>query len=136
MRRVSRGFTLVELLVSIAIIGMLVALLTSLSERRREMAILRSVGARPLHVFALVLGEAIFLTVLGIVLGIAVLYLGLVSGQAWLESRLGLFIAIGWPSVYEFGLILLVGIAGGLIGLVPAWRIYSYSLSDGMSIRI
>ncbi len=124
------------LVVLVGLTGMLVALLTSLGERRREMAILRSVGARPRHVFVLILGEAILLTVLGIVLGVVALYAGLVTGQSWLESRLGLFIGVGWPSWHELGLIGLVGVAGGLIGLVPAWRIYRYSLSDGMTIRI
>jgi putative ABC transport system permease protein len=38
--------------VVVGLFGMLTALLTSLNERRREMAILRSVGARPGHVFA------------------------------------------------------------------------------------
>ena len=91
------------LVVVVGLAGMLVALLTSLSERRREMAILRSVGARPMHVFGLILGEAAFLTLSGIVLGVAVLYLGLLAGQTWLESRLGLFIGVGWPSAHEFG---------------------------------
>jgi putative ABC transport system permease protein len=124
------------LVVAVGLAGMLVALLTSLNERRREMAVLRSVGARPLHIFALVLGEAAFLTLVGIALGVAALYAGLAAGQPWLESRLGLFIALGWPSAYEFDVMILVAVAGGLIGLIPAWRIYRYSLADGMTIRI
>src|SRR5262249_36210324 len=124
------------LVVIVGLIGMLVALLTSLSERRREMAVLRSVGARPLHVFVLILGEAALLTLAGIALGLAVLYLGLLAGRPWLESRFGLQIGVGWPSVHELGLIISVAVAGVLIGLVPAYRIYRYSLADGMTIRI
>lgn len=124
------------LVVVVGLAGMLVALLTSLSERRREMAILRSVGARPVHVFALILGEAAFLTLSGIALGIAALYLGLLAGRPWLESRLGLLISVSWPSAHEAGLMLLVGTAGVLIGLLPAYRIYRYSLADGMTVRI
>ncbi|HYT96869.1 MAG TPA: ABC transporter permease [Casimicrobiaceae bacterium] len=121
-----------SLVLVVGLAGMLVALLTSLSERRREMAVLRSVGARPLHVFALILGEAAFLTLLGIALGIAALY----AGEPWLESRLGLFIEVGMPSPRELGLIIAIGIAGALIGLIPAYRIYRYSLADGMMIRV
>jgi putative ABC transport system permease protein len=124
------------LVVVVGLAGMLVALLTSLSERRREMAILRSVGARPMHVFSLILGEAAFLTLSGIVLGVAALYVGLLAGQPWLESRLGLLIGVGWPSAHELALMSLVGTAGVLIGLIPAYRIYRYSLADGMTIRI
>ena len=129
-------FAVSTLVVVVGLGGMLVALLTSLSERRREMAVLRSVGARPSQVFGLILGEAVFLTLLGIVFGVMVLYAGLITGQPWLESRLGLFIVVGWPTAYEVALMGLVALAGGLIGLVPAWRIYRYSLADGMSIRI
>ena len=129
-------FAVSALVVVVGLAGMLVALLTGLSERRREMAILRSVGARPLHVFALILGEAAFLTVLGIALGLAALYLVLIAGRFWLESRLGLYVAVGWPSAYELGLIAVVGTAGVLIGLIPAYRIYRYSLADGMTVRI
>jgi len=129
-------FAVSALVVVVGLAGMLVALLTSLSERRREMAVLRSVGARPMHIFALILGEAAFLTLLGIGLGIAALYLGLLAGRPWLESRLGLFIVVGWPSAYEFALMIVVATAGVLIGLIPAYRIYRYSLADGMTIRI
>jgi putative ABC transport system permease protein len=124
------------LVVIVGLAGMLVALLTSLSERRREMAILRSVGARPTHVFALILGEAAFLTLAGIALGVAALYLGLFLGQSWMEARLGLFVALGWPSAHELGLMATVAAAGVLIGLIPAYRIYRYSLADGMTVRI
>ena len=124
------------LVVVMGLAGMLIALLTSLSERRREMAVLRAVGARPGHVFALLLGEATFLTLLGVALGVAALYLGLGAGQPWLEQRLGLFIALRWPSVTEFGLMMLVAMSGVLIGLIPAYRIYRLSLADGMTIRI
>ncbi len=129
-------FAVSALVLVVGLAGMLVALLTSLSERRREMAILRSVGARPMHVFGLILGEATFLTLLGTALGVAALYLGLIGGRPWLESRLGLFITVGWPSDYEFGLMILVAVAGVLIGLVPAYRIYRYSLADGMTVRV
>jgi len=129
-------FAVSALVVVVGLAGMLVALLTSLSERRREMAVLRSVGARPLHIFALILGEAAFLTLLGIAFGVAALYLGLLAGRPWLESRLGLFIVVGWPSLHEFVLMIVVAAAGVLIGLVPAYRIYRYSLADGMTIRI
>jgi putative ABC transport system permease protein len=129
-------FLVSALVVVVGLAGMLVALLTSLSERRREMAILRSTGARPAHVFGLLLGEAGFLTLAGIALGVAALYGGLLAGRPWLESHLGVFLSLGWPSAHELALIALVAAAGVVIGLVPAYRIYRYSLADGMTIRI
>ena len=112
-------FAVSALVAVVGLAGMLVAMLTGLNERRREMAILRSVGARPVHVFALILGEAILLTAAGIALGVATLYIGLIAGQSWLEARLGLFIAAGWPGAREIGLMAMVAIAGAAIGVVP-----------------
>jgi putative ABC transport system permease protein len=124
------------LVVVVGLTGMLVALLTSLSERRREMAILRSVGARPLHIFGLMLGEAAFLTLCGVALGLAALYVALLASRPLLESKMGLLLTVGPPSAYEIWLIMTVAVAGVLIGLIPAYRIYRYSLADGMTVRI
>ena len=129
-------FVVSMLVVVIGLAGMLVALLTSLNERRREMAVLRALGARPWHVFALILGEAGFLTILGMVLGIAALYAGVAIGRPWLEEHLGVYMSVGWPSATEFGYTMLVLAAGVLIGLIPAYRIYRLSLADGMTIRV
>ena len=68
--------------VVVGLFGMLAVLLTGLNERRRELAILRSVGARPGHLFGLILGEALCLTGIGIALGLGLLYLLLGPGQA------------------------------------------------------
>ena len=124
------------LVVVVGLLGMLVALLTSLGERRREMAVLRSVGARPLHVFVLIVGEAVLLTAAGIALGVALLYGGIAIGQPWLESRLGLFIEMTPPTLHEAGLMMLMACAGACIGLVPGYRSYRQSLADGMTIRL
>lgn len=122
--------------VLVGLIGMLTALLIGLNERRREMAILRSVGARPAQVLALIIGEAAFLTLLGMLFGIALLYGLLALGQPLIESRLGLFIGIGALSPHEWLLMATVLAAGLLVGLVPGWRAYRMSLADGLSIRV
>ncbi len=122
--------------VVVGLFGMLTALLTSLNERRREMAILRSVGARPGHVFALIMGEAGFLTLIGIALGLGLLYLLLLVAQPLMESMYGIFIRIGGPSSYELLLLCALVLAGFVVGSIPAYRAYKYSLADGLSIRI
>jgi putative ABC transport system permease protein len=122
--------------VAIGLCGMLIALMTSLNERRREMAILRSVGARPFHVFALIAGESVMLTVAGIIAGMGLLYGLLLVAQPLILSRFGLLIGIGGLSSYELILVSVVCLAGFLIGTIPAYRIYRYSLADGMTIRI
>ena len=108
--------------VVVGLAGMLTALLTSLEERRREMAILRSLGARPVHVFSLVVGEAGLLALAGALVGVAALYALLFAARPVIESRLGLFIAVGAPSAHEFVLFAVVCLAGVLVGVVPGWQ--------------
>lgn len=122
--------------VVVGLFGMLTALLTSLNERRREMAILRSVGARPWHVFTLIIGEAGALTLLGTILGVLLLYALLLLGQPLIEGRLGVFIAIGGLSGYEWRLLGAILCAGFLIGCIPGYRAYRLSLADGLSQRV
>ncbi|WP_373508531.1 ABC transporter permease [Thiocapsa sp.] len=122
--------------VVVGLFGMQTALLTSLNERRREMAILRSVGARPGHVFALIIGEAGFLTLLGVLSGMALLSVLLIAGQPIIESRFGIFVPLGGPTTYEWILLGAVVAAGFLVGSIPGYRAYRLSLADGLSVRI
>jgi putative ABC transport system permease protein len=117
------------------LVGMLTAILSSLNERRREMAILRSVGAKPRHIFGLLLFEAFSLAMAGVLLGLAFLYLGLWIAQPIILSQYGLYVAITPPSMYQWGLLGVILCASILMGSVPAWRAYRQSLVDGLSIR-
>ena len=122
--------------VVVGLFGMLTALLTSLNERRREMAILRSVGARPGHIFALIMGEAVVLTLAGIGVGLGLLYGLLAVARPIIEARYGIYIALGGLSQHELLLLGIVLLAGFVIGMLPSYRAYKLSLADGLSIRI
>jgi len=124
------------LVVLVSFTVMLAALLTGLNERRREMAILRAVGARPWQIFALVLGESLTLALAGAAGGLALLQGALLLAGSLLEARLGLTIAAWPPSVHELSLLAIVLACGLGAGLFPAWRAYRYSVADGMTIRI
>lgn len=118
------------------LLGMLSSLLTSLQERRREMAILRAMGARPRHVFSLLISEASLLTAAGIVTGVAGLYAILAIVQPIIQQHYGIHLTLSLLSPYEWMLLGLVQCAGIVIGFIPAFRAYRQSLSDGMTIRI
>lgn len=117
------------------LVGMLTAILASLNERRREMAILRSVGARPRHVFSLLLLEAAGLALAGILLGLGLMYLVMWLAQPLILSRYGLFIPLSVPGLWDWGLLGAILLAAIIMGCVPAWRAYRQSLIDGLSIR-
>lgn len=116
--------------------GMLTVLLSGLNERRREMAILRSVGARPAHIYCLLVMETCLLTLLGILLGTGLLFMVLAAGLNLLETEFGLYLQLTWLSLHELGLLGAIFVAGLCTGLIPGYRAYRYSLADGMTIRI
>jgi putative ABC transport system permease protein len=118
------------------LIGMLTAILTSLNERRREMAILRSVGARPWHIASLLIVEAFALALAGVLLGVLLLYLGIAGAQAYVQANYGLYLPLSLPTRYEWTLLGAILSAALLMGCVPAWRAYRQSLADGLSIRL
>ena len=118
------------------LLGMVTSLLSGLNERRREMAILRSVGAGPGTISFLLILEATVLTLAGIIFGLFILYLALFVSQPILEAYFGLFIPINPPSNRD--IIILGGIllTAMLMGIIPALRAYYQSLADGMTIRL
>lgn len=117
------------------LLGMLSALVTTLNERRREMAILRALGARPWQVGALLLLESATLALAGTLLGALAVTALLAALAPWLASSYGLFLQPLGFSAREAGLLGLV-LAGGLVaGLVPALLAYRRSLADGLTLR-
>jgi putative ABC transport system permease protein len=129
-------FVISAFVVLTGLIGMLTAILTSLNERRREMAILRSVGARPWHIASLLLVEAFSLAAAGAVLGVSLLYLGIAVAQNSLQANYGIWLPLALPSRYECSLLGAILAAALLMGAIPAWRAYRQSLADGLSIRL
>lgn len=118
------------------LLGMLTVILSSLESRRREMAILRSVGARPLHIFALFMSEAGMLTLMGVVAGVLLLYGLVLVGQPIAARELGLYVPIGFLHTRDMVLLGAVVGAGVIVGSIPAVRAYRLSLADGLSLRI
>lgn len=118
------------------LVSILTAILTSLNERRREMAILRALGARPHHVFVLLVAEAALVALAGAMLGALATYGALNALAPLLEARFGLVLPGLTPGLYDLGIIGAVTGAAAILGFFPAWRAYRNSLADGMTIRL
>ncbi|HXP01191.1 MAG TPA: ABC transporter permease [Luteibacter sp.] len=115
--------------------GMLTALLGMLGERRREMAVLRAVGATTGTVFGLLVMESTLLTVAGMVMGIVLLDAVTAVAHDYLLATVGLVID-AMPAPGEWPLLLAVLALGALAGCIPGWVAYRRSLSDGLQVRL
>lgn len=120
----------------VGLLGMLVALYSTLQERRREMAILRSLGAGPRRVALLLVLESGVLAAIGAVVGMVATYGLLLVGRGIAERHFGIFIPLTAPQRLEWIYLGGVIVAGVLVGLIPAWRAYRNALQDGLAIRL
>ena len=132
-----RTLRVVALAVVVAgLLGMLTMITATLDARRREFAILRAVGATPGRIGALILIEATLITLGGMVLGCAILYAVQAGFTPVLAERVGVDIALGWPSAAEWRLLALALALGLFSSLLPALRVYRVTVSDGLNVRL
>ncbi len=117
------------------LVGMTSTLLAALSERRRELAILRSVGARPLNLLGLLMLEAGALSLVGALMGLLTGRLLVAAFAAELEARLGILLEPALLDSTSAAILCGVTAAGLLAGLLPGLAAYRRSLADGLSMR-
>ncbi|HYF57803.1 MAG TPA: ABC transporter permease [Burkholderiaceae bacterium] len=75
------------LLLAMAALSVFVALFQALSDRRRELALMRLLGASPARLFGLLVGEGLATTALGAALGVALGHGAVELAGAWLAPR-------------------------------------------------
>lgn len=128
-------FAVGALVVAVGLAGLVAVILAGLNERRRELAILRSVGATLSQILALLLIEGLLLTLFGALFGFALLSMLSVLLAPLLENQLGLSLPLALPSLRELSLLGLIVLTGGLSSLIPGIQAYRYALADGLSPR-
>lgn len=127
----------VSCLVALAgLAGLASSILAGLGERRRELAILRSVGARPHEIVLLLLFEGMILLASGMLAGIALLNLAFALAGPLAERQWGIPLSAGWPGAGEWLLLGGIFVVGLFASLIPAVRAYRMSLSDGLTARM
>jgi putative ABC transport system permease protein len=120
----------------ISFCSMIAVISASLNERRRELAILRAVGASPAHIAGLLLIESAMISFSGLLCGLVMVDLLSLIGSSYLQDHFGIALQLGVirsSEMMPLGLLLLAGLSAGLI---PAWRAYRYTLNDGLSSRL
>lgn len=107
------------------------AVLMSVQERARELAVLRALGFEERHVIGLVLGEALSLAALGGMLGAALVLVVLQTTHLAIGSE-GVSISFAAsPALFARGFLLALG-AGAIAGLAPAIQGARASVAEGL----
>lgn len=128
-------FVISAFVVVIGLFGMLSIILSGLNERRRELAVLRSVGASPRTIFLLLILESECLVLLGIIFGVLLLYLSIFLLNPLLYQSFGIGLELMPPTLFQWKLLLLILLGGFVTALFPARNAYRKTLQDGLTIR-
>lgn len=126
-------FIISVLILLASLIGLAVMLLSSMRERRREIAILRVIGARPSVVFSLIMTEALLLVSLSIVGAVALLNISFFLLGGWLASTYGLFVDANIFSYNTLMLAIAVLVCAAVVTLLPAADAYKTALHSNLS---
>ena len=106
----------------VAAIGIFVALYNTMSDRRRDISIMRSLGARRSQIFGIVILEAVVITSIGALLGVLLAH----GGAAWFSDlfadKTGVPLSGAGFVIEELWLILGTVGLGVIAGLLPAWQ--------------
>ncbi len=124
------------LILGLGLAGLLAVMLASLGERRRELAILRALGAGLPQIAALLLLESLFLGLLGAGGGLLLLTAASFAAGPWLAANAGIVLHSLSPGREELGLLAAIVATCLLAGLLPAWRASRLALADGLTPRL
>ncbi|HVG95258.1 MAG TPA: FtsX-like permease family protein [Planctomycetota bacterium] len=121
------------LVLVVAGLSILVGLYNTIAGRRREIAILRALGARPRHVVSVVVLESVVTCLAGGLLGLVLGHAAVAASAPLLLEKVGIRIT---AAPLGFGLYALV--AGGLLvlgllaGALPAWRAFRTPVAENL----
>ena len=117
----------------VGLLAMLTAIYTALNDRRHEIAIFRSIGLHRRQIFGLFVLESTFVSAAGVLSGVSAVYLLLFLLHNTIERRFGIPLAVvGLSARVELYIVIIV-VAGALLGLLPGVRAYRNALIDGLT---
>lgn len=130
----TRLFLLISLLVTLlATIGILVSIYNAVSARRREIAILRALGATRTRILLLVSLEAGWIGLLGGLTGLVLGHLLAAAGSAYLERIMGQGIPWRAFSAEELLYVAAATVLAFLAGLAPALLAYRTPVAENLT---
>jgi putative ABC transport system permease protein len=121
------------LIVVVAGVAIAVSIYNSMSERRREIAILRALGARRRTIFAIVVLEAVAICLIGAVAGVLGGHLIITAANVFLQQVSGFSVTAFRFAATELMVLAGCVILGALCGFGPAARAYRTDVAENLA---
>lgn len=118
-----------------AALSLFIALYHALNERAYDIAVLRTLGARPSQIALMMMLEALMLAVLGGVLGLLLAHALVAILLSWMAQQESLRISAWVFSTEELWLLVPALLAAALAALLPSWRAAHANISATLARR-
>ncbi len=122
------------LVILVAAIGILVSLYNTIQGRRREIAIMRALGARPHHVFSVLVLESVLLVLAGGLIGLLLGHGAVTLAAPHLLDAYGVYVESS-PGALDLKILAALAGIGVLVGLLPALRGLRTEVADNLYPR-
>jgi putative ABC transport system permease protein len=124
---------LTGLIIVVSGIGIFVSIYNSMADRRREIAIMRALGAQRQTVFSIVLLESLLLCLGGGILGMLLGHGLVFAGSPLIAARSGLVIDPWFIDPFEFVILPVMVVMATLVGFLPAMTAYRTDVAQALS---
>ena len=121
------------LVLLVAAVSITVAIYNTMYERRREIAIMRSLGARRAQILTIITGEAALLSFFGALLGLVVCHSAEFFLRGLVEDLTGVYLDWAIFRMWEVWLVLGVTFIGAIAGLAPAVKGSMTQVADNLA---
>jgi putative ABC transport system permease protein len=121
------------LILIVAAVSITVSIYNSMSERRREIAILRALGARRATIFSIVLLEAMTICLVGSAAGLIGGHLVVAAANGVLYKASGFIIPAFHVAPLEWYILVVAVVLGAISGLGPAWGAYRTDVAKNLA---
>ena len=126
-------FSIAVLVTVMASLFLFAALVAALRERRRDIALMRLIGATRWTVFGLAISESLFIAVLGAVLGLIIGHALVGIGCHFVKVETGLSFSAFYICLADVLLIPAMALMGIISGIIPAIQAYRLSVLKNLT---
>ena len=113
-------------------VAIMLALYNSMAQRRRQIAVLRVLGASKPRIFGLVLTESALIGMLGAAAGVLLAFVGAVAAAGVMKGEIGLVVDPVVPLRELIAVVMATVALAALAGVVPAVMAYQTSVAKNL----
>ena len=118
---------------AVAAVGILVSIYNSMNDRRRDIAIMRALGARRTTVTSIIIFESFQVALIGTIAGWLLAHTAIVLYSGKIEEQTGVQVGFFTTSNYEILVLPLVLGLALIAALLPAWAAYRTDVGSNLS---